>query len=712
LPGGSATYSNLVGLAAGDTVNFGIGRAPNASQPTALKLEARLVQVSTNLPPPPPPGPYFVVPAGLDSREGNGGSSSLSERLRLQEVYRASDFPMNVIRITELRFRPSVDFGTGVFSDVVSNIVLKLSTTTRQPDNLSTTFAQNIGPDETIVYSGALPIQTQFSGPANGPKNFDIVVPLQRPFVYNPNLGNLLFDIQNLSGARIRYVVDAEGSADGASRVISLDPNAATAITADTGADVLAIAYQVVSEAAPVITSQPQSRTVVAGSTVTFSVGASGSPVLSYQWRRNGVPIPGATSATLTLSNVQQSEAGAYSVVVSNSAGSVTSADATLSIINGTALVVPSGLQTREGVGASSSLSERLRLQEVYGASQFPAGNLLIHEIRLRPSVDFGTGPFSATISNIQINLSTTLKQPDGLSLVFSNNVGSNDTVVFSGALSISTAFSGPDQGPKDFDIIVPLQTPFVYNPARGNLLVDIRNFSGLPVRYVVDAEGGVDQASRVIALSATAPQAVTADSGADVLEILYTLTDNSPPVAKAVLSPTVDLSPNVPELLVIAVNGSNAPVTMDGSLSFDPDGDALTYGWFANDDTTPFATTARTRAALELGSHAITLIVSDGQTTASDTVEVEVVTLQQIIDVLVAIVDETNLSRNRQRSLLRALNQAGNPMQANRVEFTISKLQEFQQKVSVQVASTDPATAQMLINAAQKIIDALTLSL
>src|SRR5215510_6892216 len=55
----------------------------------------------------------LVVPAGLETHEANGASSSLSERLRLQEVYGAADFPANVIRITGLRLRPSVDFGTG-----------------------------------------------------------------------------------------------------------------------------------------------------------------------------------------------------------------------------------------------------------------------------------------------------------------------------------------------------------------------------------------------------------------------------------------------------------------------------------------------------------------------------------------------------------------------------------------------------------------------
>jgi len=82
----------------------------------------------------------------------------------------------------------------------------------------------------------------------------------------------------------------------------------------------------------PTITSDPQSQTVMAGATTTFSVTASGSGSLSYQWLKNGSPVPGANTATLTLTNVQPASEGTYRVVVSNSAGSVTSGPATLTV--------------------------------------------------------------------------------------------------------------------------------------------------------------------------------------------------------------------------------------------------------------------------------------------------------------------------------------------------------------------------------------------
>ena len=82
----------------------------------------------------------------------------------------------------------------------------------------------------------------------------------------------------------------------------------------------------------PVITIQPRAQTVVAGSTVAFSVATDGSG-LSYQWRRNGVPITGATGATYVLTSAQTVAAGFYTVDVSNSAGSITSESVALTVV-------------------------------------------------------------------------------------------------------------------------------------------------------------------------------------------------------------------------------------------------------------------------------------------------------------------------------------------------------------------------------------------
>lgn len=84
----------------------------------------------------------------------------------------------------------------------------------------------------------------------------------------------------------------------------------------------------------PVITSQPTSQTILAGNSVTFSVTASGSSPLNYQWKRNGTNISGATGSSYTISSVSLSDNGSkFSCVVTNSEGTVASLEATLTVI-------------------------------------------------------------------------------------------------------------------------------------------------------------------------------------------------------------------------------------------------------------------------------------------------------------------------------------------------------------------------------------------
>lgn len=84
----------------------------------------------------------------------------------------------------------------------------------------------------------------------------------------------------------------------------------------------------------PVITAPPVDASAPEGASVSFSVAVSGSSPFTFRWLHNGVVIPNASSGTLTLNNVQDADGGAYAVSVSNSAGSVTSSPANLSLIH------------------------------------------------------------------------------------------------------------------------------------------------------------------------------------------------------------------------------------------------------------------------------------------------------------------------------------------------------------------------------------------
>ncbi len=77
-----------------------------------------------------------------------------------------------------------------------------------------------------------------------------------------------------------------------------------------------------------------QAATVATGSSVTISVTANGTAPFTYQWNKNSFAISGATAASYAISSAQFSDAGSYTVVVSNSAGSTTSDVATLTVFH------------------------------------------------------------------------------------------------------------------------------------------------------------------------------------------------------------------------------------------------------------------------------------------------------------------------------------------------------------------------------------------
>jgi pectate lyase/pectin methylesterase-like acyl-CoA thioesterase len=120
----------------------------------------------------------------------------------------------------------------------------------------------------------------------------------------------------------------AGAAATGGPTILSWDQKGVSRIVTS------AVAFVAKPDIPPAIITQPLSRAVLAGSNVGFTVEASGTPPLTYQWRKNGVPVAEAeaTTNTLALSNVQLSDAGIYSVVVSNSAGTSESLPAALSV--------------------------------------------------------------------------------------------------------------------------------------------------------------------------------------------------------------------------------------------------------------------------------------------------------------------------------------------------------------------------------------------
>ncbi|CAG7614209.1 nucleoside hydrolase-like domain-containing protein [Actinacidiphila bryophytorum] len=142
-------------------------------------------------------------------------------------------------------------------------------------------------------------------------------------------------NVNNALGGVGQYV-SGSFTADAASKAFTFTGGNTGVDTSSPSATAIVNAYQLRrldgGSTAPVITRQPVSQSVQAGGTATFSVTADGTAPLSYQWRRNGQDVSGATGSSLTVSGVQTADAGTYTVTVTNAAGSVTSGPATLTV--------------------------------------------------------------------------------------------------------------------------------------------------------------------------------------------------------------------------------------------------------------------------------------------------------------------------------------------------------------------------------------------
>lgn len=133
---------------------------------------------------------------------------------------------------------------------------------------------------------------------------------------------------QNINGAtNATYTIASTVNGDEATYSVVVT-NAVNSVTSN-GATLTVNA----ATAAPAITTQPQDQTVNAGASVTFIAAASGNPTPTYQWKKGGVSIGGATNSSYTIAAVAGSDAGDYTVVATNTVSSVTSNTAHLSVV-------------------------------------------------------------------------------------------------------------------------------------------------------------------------------------------------------------------------------------------------------------------------------------------------------------------------------------------------------------------------------------------
>lgn len=176
--------------------------------------------------------------------------------------------------------------------------------------------------------------------------------------------------------------------------------------------------------APPVFTTQPASQTVAARSNVTFAAAASGGPSPTFQWKKDGINIPGATAATLYLAGVEKTHEGFYSVEASNSMGWVVSTRAAL-IVNGTSNQgQPSGAPPISPTGSTTVGSRIVNLSvraQAGGENNLIVG-FVINGSATKPMLIRGIGPTLGLFGLSDSLADPTLSLYSGASLSASND--------------------------------------------------------------------------------------------------------------------------------------------------------------------------------------------------------------------------------------------------------------------------------------------------
>ena len=191
--------------------------------------------------------------------------------------------------------------------------------------NLAGSVTSSVAPLTVVSAPSIATPPANVSVVSGGSASFTVTASGSTPLTYQwLKAGSALANGGNISGATTATLtISPATSADAAGYSVIVSNALGTATST---AATLTVAIP------PAIVTAPASATATAGNSVTFTVTASGTATLAYQWLKNNSAIAGATSATLTLNNVSSADAANYSVTVTNAVGSVTSAVVTLTV--------------------------------------------------------------------------------------------------------------------------------------------------------------------------------------------------------------------------------------------------------------------------------------------------------------------------------------------------------------------------------------------
>jgi Abnormal spindle-like microcephaly-assoc'd, ASPM-SPD-2-Hydin/Immunoglobulin domain len=261
---------------------------------------------------------------------------------------------------------------------------------------------------------------------------------------------------------------------------------------------------------APVITIQPTSQTVTVPNSAVFSAAATGTAPMSYQWMRNGLSISGASGPTYMTPATSPSDNGAaFSVAISNAAGSATSAAATLSVAPATTILLSPNVSNLNfgNVNVSSSGSQNVTLTNA-GNSNVTISQVMVSGAGFNAGGAAGLilSPGQTTVVNVTFTPSTS-GTASGSIIISSNATNSPATIGLTGTgmtpivHSVSLLWSDGDTGVSGYNAYVASVSGGPYlrltsTPVAGTSYVDNSVQSGRTYYYVVTALDSTNQES------------------------------------------------------------------------------------------------------------------------------------------------------------------------------------------------------------------------
>ena len=441
----------------------------------------------------------------------------------------------------------------------------------------------------------------------------------------------------------------------------------------------------------PVINSQPTGGKLNPSAEFKFEVLANGSPVLAYQWRFNGLDIPGATDSTFSLTNLDFSMTGNYSVRVTNLLGGVESSTATL-IVNHAPVANAQSLALDEDASINFTLS-----------GSDAENDALTFTLLTPPSHGqlSGVPPALSYAPGLNYNGpdSFTFKVNDGMTDSAPATISFDVRPVNDPPVAYSQSVTLDEDTPTAitlgaFDVENDPLTYTVGAPAHGTLTGTAPNLTYRPATNYFGPDCFTFSVSDGPTNSGTATVSIT------VVSV------NDPPVAKIVVLPLVQL-PGFTNRVVIAEICGDAEVVLDASGSSDVENDPLTYSWV--EGTNVFAQGVTVTNEFDPGVHELVLLLSDGQATTRESVTVEVVKPEEAVGALILflIQNETRHNRETLRSLIHDLRDVLEDMEHCHEREAVEDLRKIEERLE-KLERSNPALAAQVRAAVQAILDAV----